>query len=74
MTNVAKAYPYEPMSAQDFAAFGLHEVAYVKRVDVAAESGYAIHAADGTRLSLMEDREVALITIRRNDMEPMSAH
>ena len=72
--NIDRVDPYEPMSAQDFAAFGLHEVAYVKRVEAADETGYAIHAADGTRLSLMEDRDVALIAIRRNDMEPMSAH
>ena len=72
--TIAKVHPYEPMSAQDFAAFGLHEIAYVKRVEAIDETGYAIHAADGTRLSLMDDREVALITIRRNDMEPMSAH
>lgn len=72
--NIARTEPYEPMSAHDFAVFGLHEVAYVKRVDSNEESGYAIHAADGTRLSLMDDRDVALATIRRNDMEPMSAH
>ena len=70
----AKAHHYEPMSAQDFAAFGLHELAYVRRIESEEESGYAIHAADGTRLSLMADREVAFITIRRNDMEPLSAH
>ncbi|NBC31408.1 MAG: DUF1150 family protein [Alphaproteobacteria bacterium] len=72
--NIARTEPYEPMSAQDFAAFGLHEVAYVKRVEDEDETGYAIHAADGTRLSLMEDRDVAMATIRRNDMEPLSAH
>ena len=72
--TTAKIHPYEPMSAQDFAAFGLHELAYVKRVEAQEESGYAIHAADGTRLSLMGDRDVALITIRRNDMEALSAH
>lgn len=72
--NIARTEPYEPMSAQDFAVFGLHEVAYVKRVDEDGEGGYAIHAADGTRLSLMDDRDVAMVTIRRNDLEPLSAH
>lgn len=62
------------MSAMDFAAYGLQEVAYVKPVIVDDEVAFAVHGADGTPLAVIDSRETAFAVIRQNDMEPVSAH
>ncbi|MBP2228245.1 DUF1150 family protein [Azospirillum agricola] len=62
------------LSPQDFAAFGLGHVAYVRPVEVDGETAFSIHAADGTPLSVMPERDVAFAAVRQNDMEPLSVH
>ncbi|HYG89811.1 MAG TPA: DUF1150 family protein [Azospirillum sp.] len=62
------------LSAEDFAAFGVDDVAYVKPVLVNGVTAFAVHAADGTPLTVLPDREVASAAIRQNDLEPMSVH
>ena len=59
------------ISPRDLLAFGLHEVAYVRMVQIGGRSAYAIHAADGTPLSVMETMDTALAAIRHNDLEPI---
>jgi hypothetical protein len=65
---------YEPMSSAAFAAYGMQEVAYVKAITVDEKVGYAIHAADGTPLTVAPNRDTALAIVRQNDLEPLSAH
>lgn len=62
------------MSDQDLADLGLRCVAYVKSVKVAGEDAYSIHAADGTEIAIMGNRDIAFATIREHDMEAVSAH
>ena len=62
------------MSDQDMAILGLQDVAYVKPVVVDGQDAYSIHAADGTTIAIMADREVAVATIRQHDLEPVSVH
>lgn len=62
------------LSPEDFAAFGVDHVAYVKPVEVNGVPAFAVHAADGTPLTVLPDREVASATIRQNDLEPVSVH
>jgi hypothetical protein len=66
---------WNALSTKEFAALGMHAVAYVK--PKAQDSGrvrYAIHTADGTEVAVVAGREVALATVRQNDMEPLSVH
>ena len=35
---------------------------------------YAVHAANGERLALVRDRNLAFIVARQNDMAPVSVH
>ncbi|MDH3668181.1 MAG: DUF1150 domain-containing protein [Paracoccaceae bacterium] len=35
---------------------------------------YALHDADGNRLAMTQDRNVAFALAKRNDMTPVSAH
>ena len=35
---------------------------------------YAVHNADGERLALVKDRQMAFILARQNDLAPVSVH
>ena len=62
------------MSDHDLASHGLQEVAYVKPVFVEGGTAYAVHAADGTEIAVMADRDIAFAAIRQNDLRPVSVH
>jgi hypothetical protein len=62
------------MSSRELALFGMQDLAYVKRVVVDGASAFAVHAADGTQVTVLSNREVALATIRQHDLEPLSVH
>lgn len=62
------------LSSQDLAAYGVNDIAYVKAVEMQGEPAFAIHAADGTVLTVLKNRELAVATVRQHDMEPVSIH
>ena len=62
------------ISPQEFALLGMQDLAYVKRVTVNDGAAFAIHAADGTQIAVLGDREVAFATVRQHDLEPLSVH
>jgi hypothetical protein len=62
------------MSAHELAMLGIQDLAYIKRVIIDGAGGYAVHAADGTQIAVLADRDVAFATVRQNDMEPVSVH
>ena len=64
----------QQMSNQDFLAFGLEDVAYVKRIDAGENATFGIFAADGTRMAVMASEDVALATIRQHDLQPHRLH
>ncbi|MBV7409168.1 DUF1150 family protein [Maritimibacter sp. DP1N21-5] len=35
---------------------------------------YAVHSADGERLALVRDREMAFVLARQNELAPVSVH
>ena len=41
------------------------EIAYIKVEDIEGEHGYAIHAADGTRIGWYNDRDIAFAAVRQ---------
>lgn len=57
------------LSSQDFLSFGMHDMAYIKQVHIDGKDGFAIHAADGTPLSMMETLQEALNVIEHNELE-----
>jgi hypothetical protein len=65
---------FRHLSTRDLAILGVQDVAFVKRVDVNDEIAYAIHAADGTQMALMTDRDIAFAAIRQHGLEPVSVH
>jgi hypothetical protein len=62
------------MTPRDLAALGLSHVAYVKPVTVEGRIAYSIHAADGTEMAVMADRDIAMSAIRVHNLEPLSVH
>ena len=62
------------ISPEALAALGVNQVAYVKAVEVEHEQRYAVHAADGTGVTLFPSRELARLAISQNDLEPVSVH
>lgn len=58
----------------EFALLGMQDIAYVKRVTVNDQAAFAIHAADGTQIAVLADRDTAFATVRQHDLEPVNVH
>ena len=43
-------------------------------VFVEGNTAYAVHAADGTEIAVMANRDIAFAAIRQNDLRPVSVH
>ncbi|MGB9154672.1 MAG: DUF1150 family protein, partial [Alphaproteobacteria bacterium] len=53
----------------DLGSFGLETLAYVKPVMVDGQRFHSIHAADGTPLTVIPERDLAFATVRQYDLE-----
>lgn len=63
------------LSIQDFLDVGLNQVAYIKRQnDNQNQELFSIHAADGSQISVMDTYDLAVATIRVNDLHPVTVH
>ncbi len=60
------------LSSQDFLAFGVQNLAYIKEVQIDNETAFAVQAADGTPLSVIHSREEAESVIQGNDMKSIT--
>ena len=67
---------YEPywLAQFDLATWGIEDVAYVKPISHDGKAIYGIFAADGTELATVDNRDTAIITVRQNELEPLSVH
>jgi hypothetical protein len=59
---------------RDLGSLGTDDMAYVKPVTIDGQTMHAIHAADGTPLTVVADRSIAFATISQHDMRPFSVH
>ena len=65
---------------------GADRIVYVRAVDVAelpkdvqselrgTDHLYAVHTAEGERLALVKDRDMAFMLARQNDFSPVTVH
>ncbi|MBV8061164.1 MAG: DUF1150 family protein [Alphaproteobacteria bacterium] len=58
----------------DLGSLGLEDMAYIKTVVVDGKKLHSIHAADGTPLTVVGDRQVAFATVGQHDMQALSVH
>lgn len=72
----AKSGRNHTLNAEDFLALGLSQVAYIKAIKVKGREAWAVHAADGSPLTLLpaEEMDVIMAMIRQNDLEPLVVH
>ena len=61
-------------STYEFATLGVEDIAFVKPVQANGAAAYSIHAADGTEIGLVSDRNVAFAAVRQHNLEPLSVH
>ncbi len=73
-TNPTSESPRHIMSAEDFAQWGMDDIAYIKPVNVEGRNIYVIHAADGETMAQESDRETAAALVIQHDMQPVSIH
>lgn len=58
-----------------FATLGNDVVAYLKPAVAEGSTGWAVHAADGRVLAVIQgSHHSALAIVRQNDLEPLSLH
>jgi len=64
------------LSTRDFLKIGVDEVAYVRTISLqgAGKEAFAIYAADGTQLSVLDSMDMAMATLRHNDLLPVTLH
>lgn len=56
-------------------ALGIQHIAYIRPLAAKGRLMWAVHAADGSPLLVLDDPyEVALATVRQNDLVPVSVH
>jgi hypothetical protein len=65
---------FRQMSSRELAMLGMQDLAYVKPIVVNGITAFAVHAADGTQIAILPNREVALASLRQHDLEPLSVH
>ena len=58
----------------DLGAYGMETHAYIKTVTVDGQKHHSVHAADGTPLIVIPERDIAFATVRQHDLEPASVH
>jgi hypothetical protein len=76
------------LTPETFANIGVPNIVYVREVlagDLESELGseidvpadtklYAVHAANGQRMAVLDDRDTAFAGARQYDLEPLSVH
>lgn len=62
------------ITVNQLAQLGVARIAYVRPVDVGGTPAFAIHAADGTPMAVIGDRQVAMAAIIQHEMLPALVH
>ena len=62
------------VTEQNFATFGLGEIAFVRQVEINGHPAFAIIGADGAAITAYPSADAARGAIIQEDMEPLSLH
>ncbi|MBA4208389.1 MAG: DUF1150 domain-containing protein [Parvibaculum sp.] len=79
---------FRKLTAESFATIGMPNIVYVREVrageietELGSELGipadtrlFAVHAANGQRMAVLDDRDAAFAGARQYDLEPVSVH
>jgi hypothetical protein len=59
------------IAPEDFQAFGMEQIAYIRPTTTEQGPAWAVHMADGQEVAVAASPEVAFALIRQHEMEPM---
>ena len=62
------------ITAEQLGKLGVSQIAYIKPVTVNGAHVFAIHAADGTPMAVIQDRASAVAAIVQHEMFPSLVH
>lgn len=63
------------LSPQNFLMLGMNQIAYIRPARLEDNRQiWAVHAADGTLLSIQEQPDQAILLLRNNDLAPVTLH
>ena len=65
---------FKTLTSAEWQASMLNQVAYIKPVTDNGQPAFSVHAADGTPLAIISDRDTAFAAVRSHDLEPVSVH
>ena len=65
---------FKSLTQAEWQASMLNQVAYIKPVLENGQPAFSVHAADGTQLAIISDRDTAFQAVRQHDLEPVSVH
>ena len=65
---------FKSLTPAEWQASMLNQVAYIKPVQENGQMAFSVHAADGTPLAIIGDRDTAFAAVRNHDLEPVSVH
>ncbi|MDR3423538.1 MAG: DUF1150 family protein [Alphaproteobacteria bacterium] len=74
VTGEKPLFVRQTLTSPDFGAYGMETIAYIKPVTLDGRCCHAIHAADGTPLTVIAERDLAFAMVRQYDLEPASVH
>ncbi|MGE0153140.1 MAG: DUF1150 family protein [Reyranellaceae bacterium] len=70
-----EAIDLRSLNSQQLAGFGLEQIAYIKKVELAQGlTGFGIFSADGRPVAVAETVEMAQAVIRQHELEPVHIH
>lgn len=64
----------ELMYNDDFAEWGIEDIAYIKQDMINDSPMWSIYGAEGTRIGYAENRDVALAIVSQHDLTAVSVH
>jgi hypothetical protein len=73
-TMMTTEQSFKTLTQAEWQASMLNQVAYIKPVVENGQPAFSVHAADGTQLAIISDRETAFAAVRSHDLEPVSVH
>ena len=62
------------LTEHDLTMLGIKQLAYIKPIVIKGNSLFAVHAADGTEIAVLADRDVAFAAVRQHSLEPVNVH
>jgi len=68
------AFALRHLSVQDWARFGVQEIAYIRPVVVNGVPAVSIHAADGTPIGAAPNAELAIAALEQHELAAVLVH